>query len=215
MASVHLRCIFGLILALLASLAIAAAPATYIGTAPVNSQSDADRTDALKTALANVVIAQTGDNGVIARADVAKAVAQAERYVLQYQYRPGTGADEAAKWTLVAQFDSAAVDRMLGQLGLGGTAQAALPDAPSEATVWIGGITDGTDYLRVLGYLSKSNFVRQVQPSAARADGIKVTLALATDLAHFLDALGMERVLSVDAGAVRVDGIDATLALAR
>ena len=46
---------------LAAPLCIAAAPATYTGTAPVNSQSDADRAGALKTALANVVIEQTGD----------------------------------------------------------------------------------------------------------------------------------------------------------
>ena len=96
------RCTLGLVLALLSPLAAALGPATYTGTAPVNSQSDADRTGALQTALANVVIAQTGDSSVIARPDVAKAVAGAERYVLQYQYKSNAGADDAAKMTLIA-----------------------------------------------------------------------------------------------------------------
>lgn len=212
------RSAFGLVFALLAPFAAAVAPTTYTGTAPVNSQSDADRVGALQTALANVVIAQTGDSGVIARPDVAKAVAQAERYVLQYQYKQNAGADDAAKMTLVAQFDSAAVDKMLGQLGIGnnnGSQDAAtLAETPSEATVWIGGIHDANDYARVIGYLAKNNFVRNAQPMRAQADGILVKLSLATDLAHFLDAAAMERTLNVDANASQTDGIDATLALA-
>ncbi len=212
------RSAFGLVLALLAPLAAAVGPATYTGTAPVNSQSDEDRTGALQTALANVVIAQTGDSSVIARPDVAKAVGQAERYVLQYQYKPNAGADDAAKMILVAQFDSVAVDKMLSRLGLGGgnsEDQAAVAETPSEAMVWIGGIQNANDYARVLGYLTKNNFVRGTQPMRAHADGILVKLSLATDLAHFLDAIGMERTLSVDAAAAHVDGVDATLALAQ
>lgn len=212
------RSVFGLVLTLLAPLAWAVGPATYTGTAPVNSQSDEDRSGALQTALANVVIAQTGDGSVIARPDVAKAVGQAERYVLQYQYKPNSGADDAAKMILVAQFDSVAVDRMLSRLGLGGSNsedRAALAETPSEATVWIGGIRNANDYARVLGYLTKNNFVRGAQPMRAHADGILVKLSLATDLAHFLDAVGIERTLGVDAAAAHVDGVDATLALAR
>ena len=210
------RSAFGLVLALLAPLAWAAGPATYSGSAPVNSQSDDDRVGALQTALANVVIAQTGDSGVMARPDVAKAVGQAERYVLQYQYKPNSAADGTARMNLVAQFDSVAVDKMLSRLGLGASRddQAALSETPSEATVWIGGIRDANDYARVLGYLAKNNFVRSAQPVQAHADGILVKLSLATDLAHFLDAVGMERTLGVDGTAAHVDGVDATLVLA-
>ena len=212
------RSAFVLVLALLAPLAPALAPATYTGTAPVNSQSDADRVGALQTALANVVIAQTGDSSVMARPDVAKAVGEAERYVLQYQYKHNSDADDTAKMTLVAQFDSAAVDKMLSRLGIGNGSgsedKAALSETPSEATVWIAGIQNTNDYVRVIGYLARNNFVRGAQPMRAHADGILVKLSLATDLAHFLDAVGMERTLSVDAAAPHVDGVDATLALA-
>lgn len=213
------RCTLGFVLALLSPLAAALSPSTYTGTAPVNSQSDADRTGALQTALANVVITQTGDSSVIARPDVAKAVAEAERYVLQYQYKTNAGADDAAKMTLIAQFDSAAVDKMLVRLGIGGSSgsedSAALSETPSEATVWIGGIHSASDYVHVLGYLTKNNFVRTAQPMQARADGILVKLSLATDLAHFIEAVGIEHILTVDATAARVDGVEATLALAR
>ena len=204
---------FALLLTLLASPAWAFGPATYTGTAPVNSQSDDERVEALKTALANVVVAQTGDKGVLARPDVANAVAQAERYVLQYQYR-NNAADDAAKMTLVAQFDSAAVDKMLSRLGFGnaGDEQAAVAQTPSEVVVWIGGIRNADDYARVIGYLAKNNFVRGAQPTQARGDGILVKLSLATDLARFLDAVGMERSLMVNTTA-HVDGADAILAL--
>jgi hypothetical protein len=205
--------VFGLILVLLAPFASATGPSSYTGKAPVNSQSDDERVGALQTALANVVVAQTGDSSVIARPDVARAVSQAERYVLQYQYKPNSGDDTAAKLTLIAQFDSAAVDRMLQRLGFGtGEDQVAQAETPSEATVWIDGIHNANDYARVIGYLGKNNFVRGAQPIQAHADGILVKLSLATDLARFLDAIGMERTLVVDA-STHVDGADAILAL--
>ena len=68
------------------------------------------------------------------------------------------------------------------------------------------------DYARVIGYLGRNNFVRSAQPVAARDDGILVKLSLATDLAKFLEAIGMERTLGIVA-ASKADGIDATLAL--
>ncbi|MEO6689131.1 MAG: DUF2066 domain-containing protein, partial [Dokdonella sp.] len=205
--------VFGLILALLAPFAWAAAPSSYTGKAPVNSQSDDERVGALQTALANVLIAQTGDSGLLARPDVVKAVAQAERYLLQYQYKPNTGGDDAAKLILIVQFDSAAVDKLLQRFGLGPHDDAAAQsETPSEATVWIGGIRDANDYARVVGYLGKSNLVRGAQTMQARGDAIMVKLSLATDLARFLDAVVMERTLGVDA-STHTDGIDATLVL--
>lgn len=205
--------VFALLLALLAPFAWAAAPTSYTGKAPVNSQSDDERVGAMQTALANVLIAQTGDSGLLARPDVVKAVAQAERYVLQYQYKPNSGGDDAAKLILIVQFDSAAVDKMLQRLGVGPHDDAAAQsETPSEATVWIGGIRDANDYARVVGYLGKSNLVRGAQTMQARGDAIMVKLSLATDLARFLDAVTMERTLSVDASA-HTDGIDATLVL--
>jgi hypothetical protein len=194
-----------------------AAPGTYTGTAPVNSQSDDERAEALKTALANVVIEQSGDGGALSRPEVAKAVAQADRYVQQYEYRTNANADAGgARLTLVAQFDSAAVDKMLQRLGLGGAdVVAAASETPSEATVWIGGLRNADDYARVIAYLGRSNFVRGAQPMRARGDGMLVKLSLATDLAHFLDAVGMERTLAVASQPASADHVDATLALVR
>jgi hypothetical protein len=204
--------LFALALMLLVPLAGAAAPAGYTGEAPVASQSDEDRAEALKAALASVVVARTGDAALPARPDVAKALAQAERYVLQYQYRRGS-AEDGGRMVLVAQFDGAAVDRLLQRFGAGpGAEQAAAPETPTEATVWIGGIRNADDYARVIGYLGRNNFVRGAQPMRARGDGLLVRLSLATDLAHFLDVVNMERTLGVDASA-KTDGADAVLAL--
>jgi hypothetical protein len=209
--------VFALLLAAFAPNA-RAAPPTYTGEAPVNSQSDEERADALKTALANVVIQQTGDPGVLSRSDVASAVGKAERYTLQFRYKQNPAAADGAgpKLILVAEFDSAAVDDMLQRLGLGapGAVGSVPVDAtPSEATVWIGGIRSAEAYAHVMAYLAKSNLVRSVQPREARGDGMLVRLSLATDLRHFLDAVGMERTLSVVNAAPPVDGVDATLSL--
>jgi hypothetical protein len=200
----------------LAPLAARAAPPTYTGEAPVNSQSDDERAEALKTALANVVIEQTGDSGALARSDVASAVAKADRYVLQFRYKSNPNAADGAgpRWILVAEFDSTAVDEMLQRLGFGTAAGTAPVDTtPSEATVWIGGIRSAEDYARVIAYLGKSNLVRSAQPVQARGDGMLVKLSLATDVKHFLDAVALERTLSVVNGSPPVDGVDATLAL--
>lgn len=192
-----------------------AAPSTYTGEAPVTSQSDDERAGALRTALANVVIQQTGDPGILARSEVASAVAQAERYVVQYQYR-GNPPGAEAPLTLVASFDSAAVDAMLGRLGVG--AESVAPgalDTPSEATLWIGDIRNADDFLRVMAYLERSNFVRGVEPLQAAGDGMLVRLALATGLARFGDALALERVLQpATATAAPADAADAVFSLA-
>lgn len=201
--------VLALFLALLPALA-SAAPSTYTGTAPVNSQSDEERTGALQTALANVVIEQTGDSSVIARPEVAKAIEKAERYMLQYSYRRNAQGD--APLTLVAQFDAGAVDQMLQKFGLGALAAVPLaPETPTEATIWIGDIRDADDYARVIGYLGRNNFVKAVQPTAATSDGILVHLSLSTDVAHFLGAVAMERTLAESTS--RVDGADAALVL--
>lgn len=196
-----------------------AAPSTYTGEAPVDSQSDEDRVGALKIALANVIVEQTGDSSALSRPDVASAIARAERYALQFRYKQNpTGGDGAGpRLILVAEFDSVAVDEMLQRLGLraeirgGGTAP--VDATPTEATVWIGGIRSAEEYARVIAYLGKNNFVRSVRPMQARGDGMRVKLSLATDLPHFLDAVAIERTLSVVNAAPPVDGVDATLAL--
>jgi hypothetical protein len=208
--------LFALALGLLAS-PLNASPPTYTGEAPVDSQSDDDRAEALRIALANVVIEQTGDPGVLSRSDVAAALAKADRYMLQFRYRQNPGAADtgAPRLTLMVEFDAAAVDRMLQGLGLqsAGVAGAPIDATPTDVTVWIGGIRSADDYARVIGYLAKSNLVKSTQPKQARGDGMLVKLSLATDLKHFLDAMAIERQLSVVNGSPPVDGIDATLAL--
>jgi len=204
--------LFLLVLATAFAQPAVAAPNTYTGSAPVNSQSDDERAAALKTALANVVIEQTGDAGILARGDVARAVAQAGRYVLQYGYRGAAGG--SSPLTLVAQFDSEAVDAMLARLGLRDAAQAAAAaDAGSEASVWIGGVRSADDWLRLAGYLARNNFVRSSRPLQARGDAVLMRLALASDLPHFLDAVSAERTLSVESRDSVAGDADARLVL--
>jgi len=194
----------------------AAAPATYSGEAPVGSQSEAERAEALKSALADVVMRLSGDSGALARSDVARAVADAARHVLQYQYRRDVGTDAGGlpqvRLTLVAEFDAFAVDRMLDRLGLSDTPVA--PDvAPSEHRLWISGVHSALDYARVLGYLTRHALVRDAQASEARGDGLLVRITVLGGLDRLLGTVGSEGTLRVTSAAPPVDGIDATLAL--
>ena len=207
------------LMALLACLQVAAAPATYSGEAPVTSQSEAERAGALKSALAEVVIRLSNDPGILARGDVARAVADADKYVLQYRYRRDNGIDEASgaattRLVLVAEFDSSAVDRMLAGLGLAGAGAATPVDStPVERQIWISGIRSADDYARGMGYLARQSLVRQAWPLQARGDGILVRLSVAGGLDRWLETVDREGVLRVNSASPPLEGIDATLML--
>jgi len=154
---------------------------------------------------------------VLSRSDVAAQLAKADRYMLHFKYRQNAGAADTGspRLTLIAEFDAAAVDKMLQSLNLksAGVAGAPIDATPTDVSVWIGGIRSADDYARVIGYFARSNLVKRTQPKQARGEGMLVKLSLATDLKHFLDAVTIERQLSVVNGSPPVDGIDATLAL--
>lgn len=198
------------------TVAQAAAPATYSGEAAVGSQSEAERGEALKTALAEVVIRLSGDPGVLSRSEVARAVADASKYVLQYQYRrnPAVEPGQATSLSLVAEFDSVAVDRLLSQLGLAGAGSPiAIDTTPSEGRIWISGVESPADYARVVGYLSRQSMLRQAQPLEARGDGLLVKLSIAGSLSRWLESVEGEGTLRVNNASPPIDGLDATLAL--
>lgn len=207
--------------ALLLPLVGMAAPATYSGEAPVASQSEAERTEALKSALADVVMRVSGDAGVLSRSDVANAVANAGRYVLQYQYRRDVGTDPVSgalqvHTTLVAQFDRNAVDQMLATLGLRGErTPVAFDTTPSEAKVWISGIGSAEDYARLLGYLGHQPMLRETRPMQARGDGLLLRLSLMGGLPRFVEEVDHEGTLRLVNETPALEGIDATFILVR
>ena len=208
----------------LATLLIALAPLAqagglYTGQAPVNSQTDADRADALKSALAQVVVKLTGNNAVLARPEVANAVANAGHYVQQYQYTQEVATDAGQpqlRLNLVAQFDRDAVDRLLSGLGLGHAGGDAAPAAvdlqPQSYRVWVSGVGSAEDYARAVGALSRNELVRSVQAEQAHGDGVELQLEVVGPLPRLLESFssGPLRVLNAKPP---VDGIDALLGM--
>ena len=199
----------------------AGAGGLYTGQVPVASQSDAERAEALKSALGEVVVRVSGDKGVLARPDIAKAVGDAERYVQQFSYQQEvvTEAGQAqVRLTLVAHFDRDAVDRLLRNTGSPKDSppppdgQAAAVDAtPGSYRVWIAGVRSPQDYARLIGALSGNEFVREVQVELARGDGVQVRLTSATSLSRLLDNLSASAVIHVANSKPPVDGLDALL----
>ena len=210
-----------LLCALLVCVLAAHAGGFYTGQVPVNSQADTDRAEALKSALAQVLVKLAGgDNAVLARPDVAKAVADAAHYVQQYQYSRDVVSDAGrplVHLTLIAQFDRNAVDKLLADQGLaaaGGAqaAQAAADVQPQSFTLWVGGLHSAQDYARAVGALSRNDLVRSVQAEQARGDGVEVRVEVTGPLQRLLDSLGSGPLRVVNAKPP-VDGVDALLGL--
>jgi len=209
-------------LALIAVSLSAVAGGLYTGQVLVASQSDADRTEALKSALGDVVVRVSGDKAVLARPDVAKAVADAERYVQQFSYQQDVVTEAGqtqVRLTLVAHFDRDAVDRLLRNPGSAKDSpppdgQAAAVDAtPGSYRLWVAGVRSPQDYARLIGALSGNEFVREVQVELARGDGVQVRLTSATSLSRLLDNLSAGAVIRVANSKPPVDGLDALLDL--
>lgn len=215
-----------LALAWLAPSAPAHGEGLYSGQVPVNTQSDAERAEALKSALAQVVVKLTGgDNAVLARPEVAQAVANAANYVQRYQYAQdaATTADgkPQVRLNLVAQFDRTAVDKLIADLGLNQAGVAAPDSKAAQAIadtqaqsfrVWIGGLHSAVDYARAVGALSRNELVRGVKAEQARGDGVEVRVDITGPLQRLLDSLATSP-LQVDNAKPPVDGIDALLSL--
>ena len=116
----------------------AAAAAVYTGTAPVATQSDQDRAAALRVALSQAVTqAAKGDASVLRRPDIARALTRPERYARQYSYQTNPAPPEpgkpAAKFLLVAQFDGATIDALVGSPAPAAAAVSP-PPSPSNTT---------------------------------------------------------------------------------
>lgn len=204
----------------------AAADTIYTGQVPVASQSEHDTAAGLSAALTQVLAKLSGDNAVLSRPGVAKAVAQPNRYVQQYQFAQETVSDNGqpqTRLTLVAQFDHAAVDRLLADLGLvrtetaADTATAAAPvtdTRPQTFRVWVSGVNSALDYARAVGALGRNDLVRSVQAEAARNDGVQLRVEVNGPLQRLLDSLasGPVRVLNA---APPVEGVDALLGISQ
>ncbi len=198
----------------------AAPPSLYTAEVPVNGQSDVERSEALKTGLGQVVIRLTGDNGVFARPDVAHQVAEAERYVQQYQYRQDVVTDNGqpqTHLTLVAQFDRDAVNQLLRTLGLAQAGSANTGDAvaahPGSYHVWVSGVRSAEDYARLVGALSSNELVRDMQSEQARGDGVLLKLTLSSGLQALLDNPALASTWRLVKANPPIDGVDAMLSL--
>lgn len=215
-----------LLLCLLLLAPPALADSLYIGQVPVASQSEADTATGLSAALGQVLAKLTGDNAVLNRPGVAKAVAQPNRYVQQYRYAQDVAADAGqpqVHLSLVAQFDRAAVDKLLADLGLArgagnadtGAAPAATVDtSPQTFRVWVSGVNSAIDYARAVGTLARSDSVRSVQVEQARNDGVQLRVEVNGPLQRLFDSLGNGPLRVLNA-APPVEGVDALLGVSQ
>ncbi len=213
------------LMALAAGNAHAGAPVSlYSGQVPVTSQSDQELAEALKTALGQVIVKLTGDAGALTRPEIAKAIAQPNRFVQQYQYEENIVTDNGvpqSRLLLVATFNRDGVDRLLGDLGLAPTAgSAASADAapvvdvrPGTYNIWVSGVRSAEDYARLIGSFSGNDRVRDVQTELARGDGVQLRLSVLGPLQRVLDVLTATAGLHVTNAAPPVEGMDALLSM--
>jgi hypothetical protein len=213
-----LRCFTAifLVLAALAPATSRAGTSLYTGQVPVNSQAEGERIEALKAALAQVVVKLAGDTAVLAKPEVAKAVAHAERYVQQYQYTQdvATDATQPVRLSLIAQFDRNAVDQLVHGLVHGDedSAQTAAETQSGSYRVWVSGVSSAEDYARLIGSLSHNELVRSVQAEQARGDGVQLKLDVSGSLSRLLESLATGPVHVLNAQPP-VEGMDALLGM--
>lgn len=186
----------------------------YSGEAPVNSQAEGERNEAMKTAFAQVVTKVSGDNSILTRPEVAKAIAAPGRYVQQYEYRQDVVTDNGqpqAHLTLVAQFDRDAVDQLIGGAAKSGADTTAATDTRVQSyRVWVSGVSSADDYARLVGTLSHNELVRTVQAEQARGDGVELRIDTVGPLQRVLDSLGSGPI-HVSNAKPPVEGVDALL----
>lgn len=207
------RCLLIVVAVWLAAPAFAAG--LYTGEAPVNSQSEADRNDGLKAALAQVFTKVGGDASILARPEIAKAVAEPSRYVQQYQFTQeavNDGGQPHTRLMLVAQFDRDAIDQLVGNSGAkGGDAAPAVVDTkPQSYRVWVRGVDSADAYARLVGTLTRNELVRGVQAEQARGDGVELKIDTVGPLQRVLDSLGNGPIHVANAKPP-VEGVDALL----
>ncbi len=192
----------------------ATAGGLYAGEVPVGSQAEGERNEALKTALAQVIVKVSGDNTILTRPEVSKAVAAPSRFVQQYEYRQDVVNDNGqpqVHLTLVAQFDREAVDQLIGGAAKSsGDATTAADTRTQSYRVWVGGVASADDYARLVGALSRNELVRAVQAEQARGDGVELRIETIGPLQRVLDSLGSGPV-HVSNARPPVDGVDALL----
>jgi hypothetical protein len=200
--------------AALASAGSAMAGGLYSGEAPVTSQSEGDRNEALKIALAQVITKVSGDNAILTRPEVAKAVAAPGRFVQQYEYRQDVVNDNGqpqVHLVLVAQFDRDAVDQLVGGAAKSGADATAVTETRAQSyRVWVSGVASADDYARLIGTLSHNELVRAVQAEQARGDGVALRIDTVGPLQRVLDSLG-NGPIRVSNAKPPVEGVDALL----
>ncbi len=120
---------------------VAGAKGVYQAEVAVDSQSDADRGNALARAFGKVLAQLTGDRNVVGRPGVVAEMRKANDYVQGYDYRQDQGTSPSGaplfRTTLVARFKPDAIDQVAGVLGL-----PVWPQPRPKPVVWLA-IDDG------------------------------------------------------------------------
>lgn len=119
----------------------AAASGIYEAEVPVNNQTDTERNNGFARALAQVLAKISGDRAATGRPGVGQELRRAKDYVAGYDYRQDQGVSSTGaptfKTMLVARFDRAKVDGIIGALGL-----PIWPQPRPKPVLWLG-IDDG------------------------------------------------------------------------
>jgi len=176
---------------------VGAAPARYTGEAPVASQTDDDFNAALGVALAQTIVQLTGDNTALSRPNIAKAITEASKYVLQYQYRPNTTPTDGAvePFILQAQFDGPSIDQLLRQSNVSTSQGDAPSNAAAQINVWVRGLHSAQDYGRVMNYFTGLSIIHNPQVITAQPDGVMLKMEISMDEHSFLDVIQGDAIL--------------------
>lgn len=190
-----LRTLLLLFLALVAAPLAAQDVALYEGETTVDSQSPEQRGAALPRALAQVLVKVSGDPSIVADAQSQGALSGAASLMQRYRYRQETVMQNgvpALKSVLIAQFDQAAVEALIGRTG-----HTVWPSPRPAPLLWLA-IDDGRG-ARLVGEAQSSAVASLLRRGRDRGLGFSFPQADLQDQT----VAGAQAVWRSDLGAVR------------
>lgn len=176
-----------ILLALLLVPPLSAQQEAYQASVPVMSQAPEDRDEAMRRALATVLVRVSGDPSAAAADAI---LARATQLVQRYAYER----DAERQLRLMAAFDPQAVENALKREGL--PVWGVYAGEIEEVALSVAGLRSAGDYARVIGALRALPSVNQLQVLEARNDTLYLRLRSEGGAARLSGAISIGGVLS-------------------
>ncbi len=161
----------------------------YSDEVPVQGQSAKERSQAIKKALAGVLVKVSGDFGAANSSQFSAAYAQAADFLLRYRYLVLENEllwEEGYRQMLRVDFDSNAINQFLRQSGFSTLESSGLA---ALVRLTVTGVSSVEDYAYLTHYLLSLNEVADVQVEMVNPEQVVLKLGVRNGIAELMYAM--------------------------